>query len=182
MKPSLAVLIATFALTALAQNGPIEQTIAGVTVGASTLPDFTARFGDGQDVRGIVVVHPGDSCTLSAYADADQQHDPKFITTVTLTATPQTSKASGPCLNLVTSKKIGLGSSPADVINVYGKPRFDSEKNGLRILRFDNSAVCKHKSGHPITLRSLMIRYDIKDTKIVEISISEGSYACDSLD
>jgi len=162
----------------------IENTLAGFTVGVSTLDDAQKRFSDKLIIdQGRNAVRWDGQCEL--FLDVEEGNYPsnaKRIVNIQLLNLGGGQAANSPCQSLSTGKGIRLSDSLDRVLHVYGQPTGRSVIHGALAIGYDNTGgLCKSsaKSSDSAVVRSFGLDWSDEKKAIESISLGVSRTSCD---
>jgi hypothetical protein len=179
----LAVLIATGQLGE--QHAPaIENTIAGIMVGVSTLDDVQKKFGSKLRIdQGRPAVLWDGQCELFFDVDDEESHrNPRQIVNVQFLNLGGGQAPNSPCEAIKTGKGIGLSDSLEHVLQAYGKPTGRSVIHDALAIGYDNSKeLCTSSAGPKeiVVIRNFGVDWSDKKMAIESISMGVTKTSCD---
>jgi hypothetical protein len=188
MKIHIAVALALLTyrgMLAAQEVAHVEDTIAGITLGKSTLGDLQRKFRTRLIVdpnQGRHAVKVDGQCELFFDLESDDSTSVKSrVTNIELANLGKGAEPGSPCDEFSTGHGLKLSSSPDSLPPFYGLPTNTFVREKLTVDRFSNEALCEDKRRHAITARNFYIEWPT-DTKVIR-SISTGveSANCDDL-
>jgi hypothetical protein len=168
----------------VAQKVPaVEDTIAGITVGKSTLMDVQRRFGGRLTVdqsEGRHAVKLDGQCELFFdFEPGDSNQPNSLVMNIQLSNLGSGAQRGSPCDRFGTGRGLKLSDSPDMVQRLYGSPNSKFMRKQLSVDRFENSALCADPSKHMINSRNMFIEWLPNSNVIQNISVSIEHSDCD---
>jgi hypothetical protein len=169
-----------------AQEPPrVEDTIAGITLGKSTLGDVQKKFPFRLIVdpnQGRHAVKLDGQCELFFDFESDDAASPKSrVTNIELANLGKGAEPGSPCDDFSTGHGLKLSSTPDSLPPFYGSPTNTFDRGKLTVDKFSNEALCEDKRKHAITAQNMFIEW-LTDTKVIRsISIGVEPANCDDL-
>ena len=161
---------------------PVERSLGGLTVGVSTLDDAKRQFGHSIAMANGEYVVQFDHCRLVfTLEDAPKRQDSQRISAVSLERLSLEHGKAGDCDKLSTGRGLKLSDSFEKVRAIYGKPRQDFIRSGLRVLGYDNRAWCSDPEKKNIRFYGLGIEWSETQKRLVNIHIDVANTECDEL-
>jgi hypothetical protein len=161
----------------------VEDTIAGITVGKSTLGEVQKKFGTRLIVdQGRHAVKIDGQCELFFDLESDNAASAKSrVTNIELANLGKGAEQGSPCDEFSTGHGLKLSSSPDSFPSFYGSSTNTFVREKLTVDRFANDALCEDKHKHAITARNFYIEWQT-DTRVIQrISTGVESANCDDL-
>ena len=166
------------------QTPTLENTLAGFTVGVSTLDDAQKRFSEKLTIdQGRHAVRWDGQCEL--FLDVEEGNFPsnaKRIINIQLLNLGGGQAANSPCQSLSTGKGIRLSDSLDRVLQVYGQPTGRSVIHGALAIGYDNTrGLCKSsaKSSDSVVVRNFGLDWSDEKKAIENISLGVTKTSCD---
>jgi hypothetical protein len=188
MKMRIAVALAFLSYSGVlaAQKVPqVEDTIAGITLGKSTLGDVQKKFGARLIVdpnQGRHAVKVDGQCELFFDFESDDSTSPKSrVKNIELANLGKGAEPGSPCDEFSTGHGLKLSSSPDSFPPFYGSPTNTFDREKLTVDKFSNEKLCEDIHKHAYTARNFYIEW-LTDTKVIRsISMDIEAANCDDL-
>jgi hypothetical protein len=158
----------------------IENRLAGLTVGVSSLEDAKRLFGPAIRVNvrdGEADVSLG-GCRLSMQVDLEASPYTIHSRIEHVFLKARSDSETKECIALKTGAGLGLDSTLADIERLYGQLAAHKEPAGVLLSRFDYSR-CK---GHQEQALGMLIEWSDARGRIISIDIQSGSAICHDYD
>jgi hypothetical protein len=161
-------------------DGVIENRLAGLTVGVSTLEDAKRLFGAAIRVN----VPDGEAdvslsgCRLSMQVDLEASPYTTHSRIEHILLEARADSKTKECAALRTGAGLGLDSALADIERLYGKLPEQREPSGVLLSRFDYSKCKEHQK----QALGMLIQWSDSDRRLKSIDIQSGSAICHDYD
>jgi len=180
---ALAALISACAPTAQLAS-PVENSIAGVVVGVSTIDDVRHKFGEAiTNDQGRIAVRWDGQCELFFdLEDEDPHSTPRRIANVQLLNLGGGQSPTSPCAAIKTASGIGLSNSLGDVSKIYGQPTGRLLNHEVISIGYDNTKKLCLSSVTPneiVVIRNFGVDWSNKKKAIQSISIGVTRATCE---
>ncbi len=185
MKIRIAVALALLAFPRMqfAQRAPhVEDTIAGITVGKSTLADVQKKFGARLIVdEGRHAVKLDGQCEVFFDLESEDSKSPSsHVTNIELANLGKGAERGSPCDQFSTAHELKLSSSPDAIEGIYGVS-ITLPRDRLTVDKFSNESLCEDRHKHAFTARTMFVEW-LTGTKVIQrISTSIEAANCDDL-
>jgi hypothetical protein len=162
----------------------IENTLAGITVGVSTLDDVQKKFGNKLTIdQGRHAVRWDGECELFFdVEDEDLHSNPGRIVNIQLLNLGGGQAPNSSCGAIKTGKGIKLSNSLEDVFQAYGQPTGRSVIHEALAIGYDNSKeLCTSSAGLKdiVVIRNFGVDWSDKKKAIESISMGIAKTSCD---
>jgi hypothetical protein len=167
------------------QVSVVEDTIAGVTVGKSTLGDVRRRFGRSLTLdknEGRYAVRWDGQCEVFFDLEKDNSDQPdNRVMNIQLFNLGKGAERESPCNKIATGRGLRLSDSPDTIQRLYGLPTSKFMRKQLSVDRYENSALCSQSTMHSFDLRNLFVEWSAESMTFQNISVSVERSNCDEL-
>jgi hypothetical protein len=163
----------------------IEDTIAGITVGKSTLRDVEDKFGkklilDPKEKRHAV--RWDGQCEIFFDFEKDDPSSPNNrVVNIQLLNLGHGIRVGSPCSRIATSHGLRLTDSPDALHRIYGAPSSLFARQQLTVARYENSGVCQKKALRTFWLKNMFVEWQTDSKVLQNVSISVEKGDCDEL-
>lgn len=188
MKIRIAVALALLTcsgMLAAQKVAQVEDTIAGITLGKSTLGDVQKKFRTRLIVdpnQGRHAVKVDGQCELFFDFESDDAAGPKsHVTNIELANLGKGAEPGSPCDEFATEHGLKLSSSPDSLPPFYNSPTNTFEREKLTVDKFSNEKLCEDAHKHAFTAKNMFIEW-LTATKVIRsISTDVEPANCDDL-
>jgi len=163
------------------RTGTVEDTIAGFTVGKSTLGDIQRRFGRRLNLdRGRKAVQWDGECEIFFDFDADNPKPSDRVENIQLLNLGRGSEKGSRCNKLATGRGLMLSNTPERVRALYGSGKQFEEKNNER-LGYNTVPPCSAGSKATVVLHNFGVEWTPGSMGLQDIDLGITRTTCDEL-
>ena len=163
----------------------VEDTIAGITVGKSTLADVQRRFGNElilDETEGRHAVRWDGQCEILFDLEKDNSNQPNNrVMNIQLLNLGNGAEPESTCNQIATGRGLKLSDSPDKIQRLYGLPRSKFTRKQLSVARYENSDLCSNSTVHLFNLRNMFVEWFGDSMVFQNISVSVERSNCDEL-
>ena len=163
----------------------VEGTIAGITVGKSSLADVQRRFGSKlilDETEGRHAVRWDGQCEIFFDLEKDNSNQPSNrVMNIQLLNLGKGADPESPCNQIATGRGLKLSDSPDAIQRLYGLPSSKFMRKQLSVARYENTHLCSQSTIHSFNLRNMFIEWSAESMVLQNISVSVERNNCDEL-
>ena len=167
------------------QASAVEDTIAGITVGKSTLGDVQRKLGRNLVLdknEGRYAARWNGQCELFFDLEKDDSDQPSNrVMNIQLKNLGKGAERESPCSKIATGRGLRLSDSPNTTQRLYGLPSNKFMRKQLSVVRYENSALCSQSTIHAFDSRNMFVEWSMESKVFQSISVSVERSNCDEL-